>query len=246
MTGGDVDVGDFLNITRLYPAAEDYPTFRGQHLLYGDVEGRGNLKFKAYGCKGDIRGSRGYLIPQGDGLIQIWGAVTSRKPPQFPFPVQLMLFAEEELGPVQISPTAPRPADKKTTKEWAQLAQDTEQRLYAARPGGRNRMHFDALRFWAYQWQGHMGGDLNTWQARVYEVSDQLHSHIPVIAGAPPFSLSEARTTALSVATFLWSGRAGRQHDHSRAAPACPETLARARGRHSSTEYQGPTYGDPD
>lgn len=60
-----------------------------------------------------------------------------------------------------------------------------------------------------------MGADLDAWQARVYEVSDQLHSHIPVITAAPPFSLSEARTTALSVATFLWSGRAGCQHDHS-------------------------------
>ncbi len=60
-----------------------------------------------------------------------------------------------------------------------------------------------------------MGGDLDTWLARVYKVSDQLHSHIPVMAGAPPFSLSEARTTALSVATFLWSGRANRQQDHS-------------------------------
>ena len=84
-------------------------------------------------------------------------AVTSRKLPQFPFPVQLMLFAEEELGPVQSSLTAPRSADKKTTKEWAQLAHDTEQRLYAARPGERNERHFDALRFWAYRWQGNMG-----------------------------------------------------------------------------------------
>ncbi len=152
------------------------------------MEGRGNLKFKACGCEGDIRGSRGYLIPQGDGLLQIWGVVTTRRP------VHWMLFAEEELGPVQ---TPPRADDKKTTKEWAQLAQDTEQRLHTARPGEPNQRHFDALRFWAYQWQGHMGGTLNTWQARVYGVSDQLQSHIPVIAGAPPFSLSEARTTAL-------------------------------------------------
>ena len=42
-----------------------------------------------------------------------------------------------------------------------------------------------------------------------------LTANIPIIAGAAPFSLSEARTTALSVATFLWSGREGRQHDHS-------------------------------
>ena len=42
-----------------------------------------------------------------------------------------------------------------------------------------------------------------------------LDANIPIIAGAAPFSLSEARTTALSVATFLWSGREGRQHDHS-------------------------------
>ena len=144
MTGADVDYGDFQNITRLYPAATDYPTFRGQHLYYGDVEPRGNLKFKAHGCKGDIRGSRGYLIPQGDGLLQIWGAVTTRRPPQFPFPVQLMLFAEEELGPVQ---TPPRADDKRTTKDWMQLGQEAEQRLYTARPGDRNRLHFDALRF---------------------------------------------------------------------------------------------------
>ena len=45
--------------------------------------------------------------------------------------------------------------------------------------------------------------------------SETPQPNIPIIAGAPPFSLSEARTTALSEATFLWSGREGRQHDHS-------------------------------
>ena len=215
MTGADVDSGDFQNITKLYPAATDYPTFRGQHLYYGDVEARGNLKFKAHGCSGDIRGSRGYLIPQGDGILRIWGAVTTRRPPQFPFPVQLMLFSEEELGTGQSVPSPIRAADKKTTKEWAQLAQDAEQRLYTAKHGDRNRMHFDALRFWAYRWQGNMGVALDAWLSRVYEVSDQMHSHIPIIDSAPPFSLTEARTTAMSVATYLWSGRAGRQHDHS-------------------------------
>ncbi len=63
-----------------------------------------------------------------------------------------------------------------------------------------------------------MGADLETWQARVYEVSDQHYRHIPVVPSAPPYSLTPARTNALSVATFLWSGRAHRQHDHSREA----------------------------
>ena len=55
MAGVDVDAGDFQNITRLYPATQDYATRRGQHLYYGDVEPRGNRKFKAYSCSGDIR-----------------------------------------------------------------------------------------------------------------------------------------------------------------------------------------------
>ena len=60
-----------------------------------------------------------------------------------------------------------------------------------------------------------MGADLNAWQARVYEVSDLLHGHIPVVPSAPLYSLTQARTNALSVATFVWSGRQDRPHDHS-------------------------------
>ena len=75
-----------------------------------------------------------------------------------------------------------------------------------------------------------MGADLEIWQARVYEVSDQLYRHIPVVPSAPPYSLTQARTNALSVATFLWSGRAHRQHDHSREAQR-RRALKRWRGR---------------
>ena len=216
MTVADVDSGDYRNLTGAYPTATDYPTPRGQHLLYGDVEPRGNLKFKAHGCKGDIRGARGYVVLHGEAMLKLWGAVTTRRPPQFPFPVQLLLFTEEELGPVQTAPVRESPLPPgRPAKEWARLAQQAEDHLYTVQAGSRHSAHFDALRYWAYRWQGNMGADLNAWQARVYEVSDLLHGHIPVVPSAPPYSLTQARTNALSVATFMWSGRQDRPHDHS-------------------------------
>ena len=215
MTVADVDSGDYRNLTGAYPTATDYPTPRGQHLLYGDVEPRGNLKFKAHGCKGDIRGARGYVVLHGEAMLKLWGAVTTRRPPQFPFPVQLLLFTEEELGPGKTPPR--REAGERTTtkRDWASLEAAAADGLYTVQAGNRHEAHFDALRYWAYRWQGNMGADLSAWQARVIEVSDQLHGRIPVVPRALSYSLTQSRTNALSVATFVWSGRQDRPHDHS-------------------------------
>ena len=146
----------------------------------------------------------------------MWGALTTGRPEECPFPVQMMLFAEQELGPVQTAPLREsQPPPGRPAKEWARLAQQAEDHLYTVQAGSRHSAHFDALRYWAYRWQGNMGADLNAWQARVYEVSDLLHGHIPVVPSAPPYSLTQARTNALSVATFVWSGRQDRPHDYS-------------------------------
>ena len=213
-TVSDVDYGDYRNITKLHPAFLDYPTNRGHHLWYNDVEGRGSPKFNALGCSGEIRGTRGIVVLHGDALLKLWGAeITARPEKVFPFPAQLMLFTEKELGPIQPKPLSDTGERKHTKREWASMADAAADGLYTVQAGTRHTAHFEALRYWAYGCN--LGGNLSTWLARVNEVSDQLHRRIPVVPSAPSYSLTQSRTNAASVATFVWSSRAYSRRDTS-------------------------------
>ena len=213
MTGLDVDSGDYRNLERAYPPATGYPTPRGQHLYYGDVEGRGNRKFKAHGCSGDIRGANGYAVLHGEAMLRLWGAVTQQLPPQFPFPVQLMLFEDKDLGPTQAKAVSDSRERKHTKREWGALADKAAAGLYTAVEGTRHDSHFDALRYWAYS--VNTGGDWSQWQLRLMEVSDALQARIPIVDSGAAYSLTESRTNAASVASFVWSGRAYLRRDTS-------------------------------
>ena len=63
-SGLDVDHGNPHDLINIFPPLADCPTRRkgGHHLYYEDNQARGNGRFDAYGCKGEIRGASGYLI----------------------------------------------------------------------------------------------------------------------------------------------------------------------------------------
>ena len=217
-TVADVDFGDYRNVAREYPPWLHYATGRasgeGRHLWYDDYEGRGSPKWSALGCSGEIRGVRGIVILHGDALVELWNrAITTRPGTTYPFPAQLMLFTEKELGPIQTAPLTKAGERKHTKGEWGALADAAAEGLYTAVEGNRHDAHFDALRFWAYS--VNTGGDLTTWLARVNQVSDQLHGRIPVPESAHRYSRTHSRDNAVRVATFTWNLRTDYLADYS-------------------------------
>ena len=214
----DVDHGNYRNITKPHPPWYHYQTGRaggeGRHLWYDDYEGRGSPKWSALGCSGELRGTKGIVVLHGDALVELWNrAITSRPEKVFPFPSQLMLFSETELGPIQAKPLSDTAERKHTKREWGALADAAAEGLYTAVEGNRHDAHFDALRYWAYS--VNTGGDLTTWLARVNQVSDQLHGRIPVPESAHRYSRTQSRDNAGRVATFTWNLRTDYLADYS-------------------------------
>ena len=65
----DVDAGDPGELMQAWPpmAILDSRRSDGKHLYYADTEGRGNGHFEVYGCAGEVRSAKGYLILWHDG-----------------------------------------------------------------------------------------------------------------------------------------------------------------------------------
>ena len=65
----DVDAGDPGELMQAWPPMVILDSRRadGKHLYYADTEGRGNGHFEVYGCAGEVRSAKGYLILWHDG-----------------------------------------------------------------------------------------------------------------------------------------------------------------------------------
>ena len=65
----DVDAGDPGELMQAWPPMAVLNSRRaaGKHLYYADTEGRGNGHFEVYGCAGEVRSAKGYLILWHDG-----------------------------------------------------------------------------------------------------------------------------------------------------------------------------------
>ena len=73
-TGVDVDSGDWRQLPEAWAS---YETPRGHHLYYADGQRRGNRRWRAKGCAGDIRGGAGYLVLHGDAAQRLADALES-------------------------------------------------------------------------------------------------------------------------------------------------------------------------
>ena len=138
----------------------------GKHLYYADTEGRGNGHFEVYGCAGEIRSAKGYLILWHDGAGHLADALhdpvaRSRRWPRD-------LFELAGVGAVTLPRAVKTPAysykpSDQSRQTWAAAAAALE--LETIKRGLRNVKLFDSVRFWAYSVL--RGQDLEAWTRRV-------------------------------------------------------------------------------
>ena len=138
----------------------------GKHLYYADTEGRGNGHFEVYGCAGEIRSAKGYLILWHDGAGHLADALhdpvaRSRRWPRDLFELA-GVGAVTLPGAVKTPAYSYKPSDQ-SRQTWAAAAAALE--LEIIKPGLRNVKLFDSVRFWAYSVP--RGQDLEAWTRRV-------------------------------------------------------------------------------
>ncbi len=211
----DVDTGDPGELMQAWPPMAVLNSRRsgGKHLYYADTEGRGNGHFEVYGCAGEIRSAKGYLILWHDGAGRLADALVdpiarSRRWPRDLFELA-GLPAVTVSGAVKTPTYSYKPSDQ-SRQTWAAAAAAVE--LETIKRGLRNLKLFDAVRFWAYSVP--RGQDLNAWTRRVRVHALEQNGRFP-----EPLGESEVKQTAYSISTWCWSGGGAKWHfDHSSAA----------------------------
>ena len=214
-TALDVDAGDPGELMQAWPPMAVLNSRRrgGRHLYYADTEGRGNAHFEVYGCAGEIRSAKGYLILWHDGAGRLADALDDPIARARRWPRDLFELAG--VGAVTLPGAVKTPAYRykpsdQSRRTWAAQAEalelETIQRLR------RNLTLFDAVRFWAYSVP--RGQDLDAWTRRVRVYALEQNRRFPA-----PLDASEVKATAYSISTWCWSGGGARWHfDHSSAA----------------------------
>ena len=186
-TALDVDHGDASELPKPWT---QYRTQRpgGAHLYYGDDEARGNQKWRAGDCSGEVRGGAGYLILHNGGPGRVARALQSgRQINLFPFPEKLIELREAEL----IRPDA---FELRAVEPHGRASANLE----GVFPGARNESLFLCVRLWAYKQR--RGADLGAWCARVRDFTLHSNTRFP-----HPLIAREAVATAYSVSTWVWS-----------------------------------------
>ena len=86
-TALDKDHGDASQLIAEFPPLAELLSQRpgGMHLYYRDSEGRGNGKWEAHGCSGEVRGARGYVVLWDDPW-KLVSALGNPPPDAVPFP----------------------------------------------------------------------------------------------------------------------------------------------------------------
>ena len=208
----DVDAGDPGELMQAWPpmAILDSRRSDGKHLYYADTEGRGNGHFEVYGCAGEVRSAKGYLILWHDGAGRLADALhdpvaRSRRWPRDLFELA-GLPAVTLPGAVKTPAYSYKPSDQ-SRQTWAVAAVALE--LETIKRGLRNVTLFDSVRFWAYSVP--RGQDLEAWTRRVRIHTLEQNRRFP-----EPLGESEVKQTAYSISTWCWSGGGARWHfDHS-------------------------------
>ena len=208
----DVDAGDPGELMQAWPpmAVLDSRRAAGKHLYYADTEGRGNGHFEVYGCAGEVRSAKGYLILWHDGAGHLADALhdpvaRSRRWPRDLF--ELAGLPAVTLPGAVKTPTYSYKPNDQSRQTWAAAAAALE--LETIKRGLRNVTLFDAVRFWAYSVP--RGQDLEAWTRRVRIHTLEQNRRFP-----EPLGESEVKQTAYSISTWCWSGGGARWHfDHS-------------------------------
>ena len=211
----DVDTGDPGELMQAWPPMAVLNSRRsdGKHLYYSDTEGRGNGHFEVYGCAGEIRSAKGYLVLWHDGAGRLADALQdplarARRWPRDLF--ELAGLPAVTLRGVVKTPAYSYQPSEQSRQTWGAAAAALE--LETIKRGWRNVKLFDAVRFWAYSIP--RGQDLEAWTRRVRVHALEQNRRFP-----EPLDESEVKQTAYSISTWCWSGGGARWHfDHSSAA----------------------------
>ena len=216
VTALDVDTGDPGELMRGL-AAHGHPQFPPVRLAgtctTQTPKGRGNGHFEVYGCAGEIRSAKGYLILWHDGAGRLADALRDPVARSCRWPRDLFelagLPAVTLQGAVKTPAYSYKPSDQ-SRQTWAAAAAAVE--LETIKRGRRNVKLFDAVRFWAYSVP--RGQELEAWTRRVRVHALEQNRRFP-----EPLEESEVKQTAYSISTWCWSGGGAKWHfDHSSAA----------------------------
>ena len=198
-TGLDIDQGNPRSLWKRYPPRVSIASRRqgGFHSYYADTQGHGNQTFELEGCKGEIRGARGYLILYDDAAEQLARAdfdLAEDQPGWFP----------EDLWQAAGVPLPTQdqrvwtPTDQ-SASYWAEKAAEALRGLAKVYPGKRNNALFDATRFYAYA--QHNRGDLSQWADHINRYALNANNRFPV-----PLETPEVEQTAWSVSSWVFNG----------------------------------------
>ena len=196
----DIDHGDIDELIEAKPPLVTVASPRGAHAYYQDDTPRGNERWQAFGCQGEVRSARGYLRLYEGGAERLASALRRTPSGTAPFPADLFEVMGVE---------APRMLPVEAPRIFRVRAPDDLPILTNVRPGGRNNALFEHVRYWAYP-QG-KGKNLDVWAERVERIASQFNELFPVSLAA-----GEVNKLAWSVASWTWSG--GGPMDHSPAA----------------------------
>ena len=189
----DVDHGKPTQLSLFHPPLIAVPSRQPgrEHLYYRDNTPRGNQKWRAFGCSGEVRSAKGYLILYRDSPVQLAHALAYNKDEDCYFPADLLELVE--------------PAESSVALDDLDIANSPQLRLLTpeapmlerVRKGHRNDALFDAVRFWAYQ--AHKT-DYAAWLRAVEARTLIENRRFP-----EPLTERHARSTAYSIAIWTWT-----------------------------------------
>ena len=194
----DVDTGEPQQLCLFHPPLVILRSQRpgGEHFYYRDDTPRGNQHWSAFGCSGEVRSAKGYLILYRDAPVLLAHALANDKA-ECLFPAGLLDYVEpvdvDRLGEVLLDDLdAPGSGQLRLLTPGAPI-------LERVQKGRRNIALFDAVRFWAYR------------AARGYASYDDWLRAVEIRTLAEnrrfpePLSERHALSTGYSIAVWTWT-----------------------------------------
>lgn len=194
----DVDTGEPTQLSLFHPPLVILRSQRpgGEHFYYRDDTPRGNQRWSAFGCSGEVRSAKGYLILYRDAPVLLAHALANDKA-ECLFPAGLLDYVEPadvgRLGEVLLDDLDTPGSDQ------LRLLTPGAPILERVQKGRRNIALFDAVRFWAYgAAKGYASYDdwLRTVEIRTLAENRRFPE---------PLTERHALSTGYSVAVWTWT-----------------------------------------
>lgn len=192
----DVDKGEPTQLSLFHPPLVILRSQRpgGEHFYYRDDTPRGNQHWSAFGCSGEVRSAKGYLILYWDAPVRLAHALAYDKA-DCSFPVGLLELVE----PVEVGTPVPLDDLDSADSPQLRLLSPGAPKLERVQKGRRNIALFDSVRFWSYgAAKGYASYD--DWLRAVEIRTLAENRRFP-----EPLTERHALTTAYSIAVWTWT-----------------------------------------